>query len=458
MKSVQTLVIGGGNAALTAAITCAESGLKTLILEAAPVYERGGNTKYTRDIRYMHSQDKFTSGEYTKKEFLADLRSVSGNKLDEHMAETVIEDSENIPRWMENHGVKFKKGEIKGTLSLARTNAFFLGGGKALINSYHEFAKKIGIKILYNAEVQDLRFKEKRCEHIVVRLGTERIQVSADWVIIASGGFEANLEKLREYWGDIINNFIIRGTKHNKGFPLFSMIKNGAKTIGSPYEGHMVAVDARAPKFDGGIVTRIDAIPMGIVINKNGKRFYDEGEDLWPKRYAIWGRLIAEQPDQIAYVIIDSKMLTDFLPTAYPPYFSNDLKDLFRQLNLPVDSCIETVKKFNDSVVIGKFNKTTLDECHTEGLNPPKSHWARKIDTPPFYAYPLRPGLTFTYMGLKVNHEGQVLSSDGEFENVLAAGEVMSGNVLTKGYLGGFGLTIGTVFGMRAGRFVSNKK
>ncbi|MEM4097999.1 MAG: FAD-dependent tricarballylate dehydrogenase TcuA [Candidatus Micrarchaeaceae archaeon] len=450
------VIVGGGNAGLVAAITSAENGAKTLLLESAPKLDRGGNTKHTRDIRYAHSDDRFTSGVYPKNELLNDLRKVSKD-FDEKIAASVIDDSESVPYWMEHHGIKFKK-EIRGTLSLSRTNAFFLGGGKALVNTYYREAERLGVKILYNAQVFDFSIKDNRCKSIQFTLDGQAQEVYSDSVIIASGGFEANLEKLKQIWGDAANNFSIRGTKYNTGIPFQSLVDKGAKVAGDPKGGHMIAVDARAPKFDGGIVTRIDAIPIGIVLNKKGIRFYDEGEDIWPKRYAIWGHLIAEQPEQIAYVIVDSKMLEDFLPTAYPAYTSNDLRELFEILKLPIDVSINTIKVYNEKVVDCSFDISKLDDCHTSGLQPPKSHWARRIDKGPFYAFPLRPGLTFTYLGLKVDQEGRVQTSDGEFENVYAAGEVMSGNILTYGYLAGFGLTIGTVFGIRVGNVATGKR
>jgi len=214
-----------------------------------------------------------------------------------------------------------------------------------------------------------------------------------------------------------------------------------------------VAVDARAPKFDGGIVTRLDCVPFGIVVNKHTKRFYDEGEDFWPKRYAIWGRLVARQPDQIAYSIIDSKSIDLFMPSVYSPIKADSIIGLATQLKLDPLALQNTVESFNTSIRAGIFDSTILDNCETRGLEPPKSHWARPLDCPPFYAYPLRPGITFTYLSVGVNDRAQVMMADGNpFQNIFAAGEIMSGNILGKGYMAGFGMTIGTVFGRIAGK------
>jgi tricarballylate dehydrogenase len=213
-----------------------------------------------------------------------------------------------------------------------------------------------------------------------------------------------------------------------------------------------VAIDARAPKFDGGIATRLDSIIFGIVVNKHAERFYDEGEDLWPKRYAIWGRLIAQQPGQIAYSIVDSKSFGMFMPSIFPALTAGSIGDLAKKLELDPLALEKAVAEFNAAVVPGTFEHTQLDDCRTEGLRVPKSHWARRIDQPPYYAYPLRPGITFTYLGVKVSQEGRMVMSESQASaNMFAAGEIMAGNVLGKGYLAGIGMTIGSVFGRVAG-------
>jgi tricarballylate dehydrogenase len=272
-------------------------------------------------------------------------------------------------------------------------------------------------------------------------------------VVVASGGFQANLQWLKEYWGEAADNFIIRGTPYNKGRLLRVLFDKGVKPIGDPRQCHGLAIDARAPKFDGGIVTRLDCISFGIVINKHAKRFYDEGEDFWPKRYAIWGRLVAMQPEQIAFSIIDSKSANLYMPSVFPPIEALSISALARLFELEPNALEETVSVFNHSCRPGAFDVQVLDNCATEGLTPPKSHWARPLDTPPFYGYPLRPGITFTYLSVKINEQAQVImQNDQASPNIFAAGEIMSGNILGQGYLAGFGMTIGTVFGRIAGR------
>ncbi|HLQ23566.1 MAG TPA: FAD-dependent tricarballylate dehydrogenase TcuA, partial [Gemmatimonadales bacterium] len=248
-------------------------------------------------------------------------------------------------------------------------------------------------------------------------------------------------------------NFVIRGTKYNQGLMLEQLLEHGGKPVGNPREFHAVAVDARAPKFDGGIVTRLDSVPFGIVVNREARRFYDEGEDFWPKRYAIWGGLIARQPDQIAYSIGDAQAMGRFMPSVFPAVRAGSLRELAATLGLDAAALMATVDAFNRSVRPGSFDASRLDDCRTEGLTPPKSHWALPLDRPPFWAYPLRPGITFTYLGVTVNEGARVIMQDERRSpNIFAAGEVMAGNILGRGYLAGFGLTIGTVFGRIAGR------
>ncbi len=234
---------------------------------------------------------------------------------------------------------------------------------------------------------------------------------------------------------------------------LKNLLAQGAAPVGDATQFHAVALDARAPKFDGGIVTRLDSVPYSIVVNNEGKRFYDEGEDVWPKRYAIWGRLIAQQPDQVAYSICDAPAFSLFMPSVFPAVRADSIGELAERLGLDPGTVQATVAGYNAAVQPGEFNPVALDGSRTMGLTPEKTHWARRIEKPPFYGYPLRPGITFTYLGLKVNEQARVLMADGKpSANLFASGEIMAGNILGRGYLAGFGMTIGTVFGRIAGQ------
>ena len=450
---MDVLVIGGGNAALCAALMAREAGASVLLLEAAPPEWRGGNSMHVRNLRCMHEapQDVLLDA-YPEEEFWQDLLKVTGGATDEQLARLVIRASSDCRDWMRQHGVQFQPS-LSGTLHLSRTNAFFMGGGKALLNAYYRSAQRLGVKVRYNAPVDALDLHEGR--FVAARIGGERIEARS--CVLACGGFESNLAWMREAWGQNergewpADNFLVRGTRFNQGVLLKHMMQAGADSIGDPSQSHCVAIDARAPLYDGGIVTRVDCVSLGVVLNREAVRFYDEGEDFWPKRYAIWGRLVALQPGQIGYCVIDSKAVGRFMPPVFPGTRADSLPELARQLGLDPTTFMTTISDFNAACRVGSFDHTVLDDCRTEGLAPAKTHWARPIDTPPFYGYALRPGITFTYLGLKTDADAAVHFGGQPSGNLFVAGEMMAGNVLGKGYTAGVGMSIGTAFGRIAG-------
>jgi len=447
------LVIGGGNAALSAAITAREQGASVLLLECAPKHFRGGNSRHTRNMRLAHeTQFEPYTGAYPAEEMWNNYIKATGGAANLDLAKMVIYDSASVLDWMKDHGVRFQPA-ITGTLHLSRTNAWFMGGGKAMINALYRSAEKLGVHIRYNAEVVGLDVQDGHFRSASVLMdGRTTEKIAAKAVVVAAGGFQSNPEWLRKAWGPVADNFLIRGTPYDTGTLLKILLDLGAEPIGDPTQAHMVPIDARSPKFDGGIVTRLDCVTLGIVVNKYGERFYDEGEDFWPMRYAIWGRLVAQQEDQISYVFIDSKTLDKFMPSVFPPIEGHSIAEVAEQFGLPVDKVKATVAAYNQAVQPGKFDHTIQDDCKTSGLTPPKTHWALRIDEPPFYGYPLRPGLTFTYFGLTVDKRGTVMMKGGKpAGNIYAAGEIMAGNILPKGYIGGVGLVIGNIFGRAAG-------
>ncbi len=451
---VDLLVIGGGNAALCAALTAREAGVSVLLLESAPRAWRGGNSIHTRNIRCMHDapQDVLT-GAYGEEEFWQDLLKVTGGKTTETLARRVIRDSHHVRSWMRGHGVHFQPS-LSGTLHLSRTNAFFMGGGKALVNAYYRSAQALGIQVRCDTPVARIELQGGRFVAAHTKTG-ERITARA--CVVASGGFESNREWLRQAWGQNArgewpaDQFAVRGTRFNMGVLLKDLLRQGADSIGDATQAHMVAIDARAPLYDGGICTRVDAVSLGIMVNREGQRFYDEGEDFWPKRYAIWGRLVAQQPGQVAHCVIDAKAVGRFMPPVFKGEQAHSLQQLAQQLGVPEAAFLQTVHDYNKACRVGTFDHAVLDDCHTEGLAPAKTHWARPIDTAPFYGYTLKPGVTFTYLGLKVNESAAVHFDGQPSPNLFAAGEVMAGNVLGQGYTAGVGMTIGTVFGRIAG-------
>lgn len=468
-RNYDVVVIGGGNAALCATITSREEGKKVALLESSPKLWRGGNSQHTRNLRSMHtSPTDVLTGVYSEDEFFEDVFKVTKGQTNEEYARFVISHTPEAVEWAKAHGVRFQPS-MRGTLHLGRTNAFFLGGGKSLVNAYYHACERLGVDVYYEHEALSLEVVGSLCKSVLVRnkIQNTELKFTAKAFVIASGGFESNIERLKEVWrnsddpterGVNAENFIIRGTRFNQGKMLDALETVGAEMIGRKTQGHMVAIDARTPKYDGGIASRVDCVSLGIVVNKKAERFYDEGEDFWPKRYAIWGRLVAMQEDQIGFSITDDKVQKSYMPSLFKPIVRNSIEELAKaiteEIGIKLDSKAlkKTIDEYNAAVVPGTFNHTIQDDCHTSGLKIEKTHWAQKIDTPPYYAYPLRPGVTFTYRGVKIQKNAQVVKSDGGlFENIFAAGEIIAGNILTQGYVAGFGMSIGSVFGRLAG-------
>ena len=438
--SPDVLVIGGGNAALCAALMAAEAGASVLLLESAPFEWRGGNSVHTRNLRCMHDAPQ-------------DMLKVTGGITDEKLTRLAIRASSSCRDWMRSHGVRFQPS-LPGALHTARTNAFFLGGGKALVNAYYRSAQKLGVQVRYEAPVDRIEVKDGR--FVAAHVGSERI--TAKTCVLAAGGLESNIEWMRELWGQNergewpVENFRIRGTRYNRGVLIRQLLEElGADPIGDPTQAHMVAIDARAPLYDGGISTRLDTVTLGVMLNREARRFYDEGEDFWPKRYAIWGRLIALQPGQIGYSIIDAKAIGRFMPSVFTGIRADSLPELAGKLGLDETTFMQSIHEFNQACRPGHFDHAVLDDCRTEGLTPPKTHWALPLDTAPYYGYALCPGVTFTYLGLKTDETAAVHFGGVPSENLFVAGEMMAGNVLGKGYTAGVGMSIGTAFGRIAG-------
>jgi tricarballylate dehydrogenase len=444
------LVVGGGSAALCAAIAARRSGASVRMVEQAPIGLRGGNARHARNFRLMHDQPEwYVPDSYTEDSFFKDLLRVTHGATDEPLARILIRGSADITEWLIENGVRLQN-PAGGVMPYSRRTAFFLGGGKAMINALYATALKLGVTISYDSEVAALAFgDDSHCEADILHDGgVER--VAARTLVLCSGGHQANLEWLRESFGAAADGFMIRGTPYDTGAVLRLLLDAGVKPVGDPARAHMVAVDARGPKFDGGIVTRITAIPHGIVVDRNGRRFHDEGEDARKTHFARWGARIAECPDQIAYLILDAKGSGRALPTALAPIRADSIAELATKLGLEPATLQTTVREFNAAT--SATGDAPLNERATTGLIPQKSRGAVALADPPFAAYPLRPGVTFTHFGVAVDDHLRVVKNDGTpARNVFAAGMIMAANVLGDGYLAGLGVALSAVFGRLAG-------
>jgi tricarballylate dehydrogenase len=449
-QNPDVLVVGGGSAALCAAIAARRRGASVRMIEAAPVGLRGGNTRHARNFRLMHDGPRwYVPDAYGEDAFFRDLVRVTSGATDEKLARTLIRGSATIAEWLGDNGVRLQDPS-KGAMPYSRRTAFFLGGGKAMINALYAIASRLGVDIDYDSEVVALAFGDNSdCEADILHGGrTERVAAKA--LVLCTGGHQANLDWLRQSFGAAADNFMIRGTPYVTGSVLRLLLGAGAKPVGDPARAHMFAVDARGPKFDGGIVTRITAIPHGIAVDRDGKRFHDEGEDARKTHFARWGARIALCPGQIAHLILDANGFGRALPTALPPVRADTIPALATTLELDPTALETTIRDFNAAVAEGD-DVPLIDRC-TTGLTPPKSHAAVALKTPPFFAYPMRPGVTFTHFGVVVDNDMRIVKSDGvPLRNVFAAGMIMAANVLGEGYLAGLGVTLSTVFGRLAG-------
>jgi tricarballylate dehydrogenase len=449
-RAIDVLVVGGGSAALCAAIAARRIGASVRMVEQAPATLRGGNTRHARNFRLMHDRPAwYVPDAYGEDAFLRDLLRVTHGATDERLARVLIRGSATIAQWLGDNGVRLQD-PASGAMPYSRRTAFFLGGGKAMINALYATAAKLGVAVGCDSEVVELAFGDDRGCEVGIAHGGSIERVAANTMVLCSGGHQANLDWLRESFGAAADGFMIRGTPYVTGSVLRLLLDAGVKPVGDPSRCHMVAVDARGPKFDGGIVTRITGIPHGIVVDRDGKRFHDEGEDARKTHYARWGARIADCPGQIAYLIMDAKGLNRALPTALPPIRAGSIPALATALGLDPAALETTMRDFNAAT--GGADDLPLTERCTTGLTPPKSRGAVALAVPPFAAYPLRPGVTFTHFGVAVDDHMRVVKKDGRpARNVFAAGMIMAANVLGDGYLAGLGVALSTVFGRLAG-------
>lgn len=447
------LVIGGGTAALCAAISARRAGVSVLMLEQAPRWQRGGNTRHSRNLRFGHeSPTPLATGVYPEQEFRADLEPLTFGAADETLVGLLVRRSTEVTDWLAAAGVPFQSA-ASGGLPPSRKTAFLLGGGKTMLNALYATAERIGVAIRYGCEVQGLALGNGGLEGVLCAQGadSQALGLRPRTAIACCGGAQANRDWLHAQWGDAADGFINRGTPFATGAVLESLLGQGARSVGDPQAAYLVAVDARSPADDGGIVTRVRCMPAGIVVDSSGQRRYDEGGDTASTRYSLWGQRIAGCPGQIAYLILDGRGLATAPPSLYAPIAADRLAELAAHLKLPAEPLARTLARYN-AAVRPPTGEADPSGWHTVGLDPPKSRYALPLTEPPFAAYPMRPGVTFTYHGVAVDADMRVcLRRGGSVSNLFAAGQIMAPNIVRRGYISGLALTIGVVSGRIAG-------
>ena len=478
------VVAGAGNAAFSAALTAQEMGARVLVLEKAPEHARGGNTYFTGgafrfafdgfdDVRGLIpdlSEQEAASmevGSYTTADFRADLMRVTEGLADEELADLLVRQSQPAMRWLLEQGMRFiplwgrqafKDGDkyrFWGGLVLEA-----VGGGKGLSDRYFELAAEKGVEVRYGAAASALLTDEAgKVRGVRVRTAQGFEEARAESVVLACGGFEANAEMRTRYLGAGWELAKVRGVQTNTGDGIRMALDVGAQSYGHWSGCHAVAWDLNAPPFGNRAVTDLyqkHSYPFGIIVNARGERFVDEGADFRNYTYAKYGREILKQPQMMAVQVFDQKTIHLLRDEYRIPQVTmaeaDSIEELAEDLSVDPAGMAATVAAFNAACRPGGYNPTILDGVHTEGVEPPKSNWALPIDEPPYVGYAVTCGVTFTFGGLKINRDGQVLDDqDAPIAGLYAAGELVGG-LFYHNYPGGAGLMSGAVFGRIAGR------
>lgn len=478
------IVVGGGNAGFCAAQAARESGASVLILEKASPAEAGGNSFYTAGaFRFAYPDqesvinlvepeprdrlDRTVIPPYPESAFSDDMYRVTDGKCDPAMTEILISQSYDTMRWLRERGLRFRLSYERQAYETDGIYTFFGGlavitvdGGKGLVAQHTAAASQAGIELQYTSPMTDLIQSDGAVAGVRYRdsTGTEQA-VNARSVILTAGGFESNPAMRAKYLGAEWAHALVRGTPSNTGEVLQCALDHGAAPYGDWTTCHSVQWDAGAAP-DGGNreltnqLTR-QSYPIGIVVNSLGQRFIDEGADFRNYTYAKYGRAVLAQPGGVAYQIFDAKTRPLLRAEEYDsePITSATADSPFalaQQLGIDAEAFTATVREFNASIIQNPFQPEIKDGRRAD-VDPPKSHWALEIDTPPYYGYAVACGLTFTFGGLQINENAQVLNSDGALiPGLYCAGE-MAGGLFSGNYPGASGLTAGAVFGRIAG-------
>jgi tricarballylate dehydrogenase len=477
------IVVGGGNAALCAALSAREFSKRVLVLERAPEDEAGGNSRFTaglmrvvyngvEDLRKLIdlSEDEVARtdfGTYTAEQFLDDMARVTEYRCDPDLTELLVKESFPAVLWMRSKGVRFTAAWGRQAFNLGGRFKFWggltleaVGGGPGLVDSLTRIARKNGIDIWYGARAMELISDDDGVHGVMVRRQTKTEPVRSHAVVLAAGGFQANTEWRTRYLGPGWELAKVRGTRFNTGDAIRMALDVGAAAHGNWSGCHAVAWDRNAPEtgdLEVGDGFQKHSYPWGVYINAEGKRFVDEGADFRNYTYAKYGRVILQQPQQFAWQIFDAKvkqqLRDEYKIRQVTRVTANTLEELVSKLDdTDQKVALETLKKYNSAVRTEvPFNPNVKDGRGTEGLEVDKTNWANTLDEPPFEAYAVTCGITFTFGGVKINTHAQVLSSDGPpIPGLYAAGELVGG-IFWFNYPGGSGLTNGSVFGRIAG-------
>jgi tricarballylate dehydrogenase len=479
------MVVGAGNAAICAALSAAEQGAKVLVIEKAPMDERGGNSLFTAGgFRFVHDGltdlrqdilddlseaevDQMVLPPLSKQTYLDDLMRVTEHNADDSLADILIGRSRDTMRWMRKHKVRFIPMFGRQSYKVDGKHHFYggvnieaVGGGWGLVDQLMRAADRAGIAILYDTGLVRLIEDRKGAVIGVTVKGPEGYEdIHAGAVVLACGGFEANPEMRVRYFGPGWELCRVRGTRHNTGDGIKAALDIGAQPFGGWSTCHAVQWDISAPPFGDRVVLdnyQKHSYPIGIVVNMDGERFIDEGADYRNHTYAKYGREVMKQPQRAAVQIFDAKTIgmvrDEYRIRQVTKAEAGSIEELAKKLEINVEGLTRTVAQFNSACQPGDYNPSVLDGKCTKGITPPKSNWPLPIDKPPYHGFMVTCGITFTFGGLRINSNAEVLDKvDRPIPGLYAAGELVGG-IFYQNYLGGAGLMSGAVFGRLAGQ------
>ena len=483
MDTYDVIVVGAGNAALCAALSAVENGARVLVLEKAPEALRGGNSYFTGggfrfafdglpDIRSLipemtdEEAAQIEVGSYPQSRFYDDIMRVTEGLSDLDLLQILVSRSYPTVRWMSDQGLSWVLMYGRQSFRVQGKHRFFggliveaVGGGKGLVDSLFQAAERSGVEVLYEAKASRLiTDRLGSVTGVSVRTPDGANEIEAGAVVLACGGFEANPEMRTRYLGAGWELAKVRGTRYNTGDGIRMALEIDGQPYGHWSGCHSVAWDLNAPPFGDRNVADLfqkHSYPLGIVVNVLGQRFLDEGADFRNYTYAKYGREILKQPRRAAFQIFDAKV-QDILRDEYrisrvTKASSSTVEGLADGLGIDRDGLERTVEAYNAAVQDGPFDPSALDGNGTHGISPPKSNWAQRLDTPPYTGYAVTCGITFTFGGLRISTDAQVLDTeDRPIPGLYAAGELVGG-LFYHNYAGGSGLMAGSVFGRIAG-------
>ncbi|MDP6706080.1 MAG: FAD-dependent tricarballylate dehydrogenase TcuA [Alphaproteobacteria bacterium] len=484
--SYDVVVVGAGNAALSAAISAHENGARVLVLEKAPEEEKGGNSYFTAGgFRFAHEglddvatdvlvdlseaeRAQIDLPSHDRHHFYDQLMKVTHHQADEELAWILIDESRPTVAWLRENGVRFVPMFGRQSYLVDGKHRFYggvnieaVGGGAGLVQFLLARCDKLGIEIRYETGANRLlQDRSGRITGLEARTPQGYEEIAAKAVVLACGGFEANPEWRVRYLGRGWDLARVRGTRHNTGDGIKMALDAGALPFGNWSGCHSVGWDISAPPYgDREVLDNFQkhSYPLGIMVNIEGNRFVDEGEDYRNLTYVRFGSAIMEQPRRTAVQIFDQKTV-DMLRDEYrirqvTKAQSDTIEGLAEALEIDAQGLARTVAEYNAACQSGDYNPAILDGVGTEGISPRKSNWALPIDSPPYVGFVTTTGVTFTFGGLKINASNEVQDLGyRSIPGLYAAGELVGG-LFYENYPGGSGLTSGAVFGRRAGRY-----